>query len=148
MLVGLLVAMMLLQLALTRDPGLPSESAGRAPGMAVDVAVRSIPASPEILTRPLFSPTRRGGNPAGASADAPWGDVTVAGMVSGRGFARAMLRLPDGTVQSVPLGGGFRGWRLEALTTEAARFGKDGQHIKISYGSRAEPAAEATSEEQ
>ena len=52
--------------------------------------------------------------------------AVFAGVVKGRGFARAVLQEASGEAVSVPVNGSFHGWRLIALNNENATFVRDG----------------------
>jgi hypothetical protein len=120
---ALLALMVALQFALPAANPLLSE-AGRLvqPRLAAQVAGIAV-ADPVILQRALFAPGRGGGKAAGVG---PLDGAAFVGIVRGRGFARAVLQRPDGQAASIPVGGGYRGWRLVALGQERAVFIRDG----------------------
>jgi hypothetical protein len=89
-----------------------------------------------ILRAPLFTPSR--------TFDA---DVTITtnsdntgvafellGISSVRGNKRAFLKLSNGSVESLGLGGKTKGWLLTALGQNSARLSRDGQTITLQAG--------------
>lgn len=136
---ALLVAAGLLQLLWTGAPELPDEGVGRV--MPASEAALSLPraiAPPVIMGRPLFSPTRTAGTQSVATGgDGPLGGASPVGMMSRGRAARLFLKLPDGSIQRLPVGGIYQGWRLVALTEDGAMFVQGQEKIKINYGSSA-----------
>jgi hypothetical protein len=84
---------------------------------------------PQILARPLFSPTRTSADAvseAGAAA-AQLSDYTVVGSASARGRAMAVLRSATGQVLTVHTGDTLLGWRVAAIGRDAVVFEVDGR---------------------
>ena len=80
-------------------------------------------ADPVIIRNALFAPARGAGISAGTG---PLDGAVFAGVIKGRGFARAVLQEASGEAVSVPVNGSFHGWRLIALNNENATFVRDG----------------------
>jgi hypothetical protein len=80
-------------------------------------------ADPVILRNALFAPARGAGGSVGAG---PLDGAVFAGVVRGRGFARAVLQQASGDAVSVPVNGSYHGWKLVALNNENATFVRDG----------------------
>ena len=131
LLAGVLVLMVALQFALPAEVELPLQIGQAAPArLAVREVSRVVP-DPIIARSALFAPGRGGGGNV-ASAGPLDGAVAV-GMVRGRGFARALLQQSDGSAVSVPVGGGYRGWRLAGLNKDYAIFTRDGERIAMPF---------------
>ena len=86
-------------------------------GVSVSVA------DPAIIRNALFAPARGAGISAGTG---PLDGAIFAGVVKGRGFARAVLQQANGEAVSIPVNGSFHGWKLAALNNENATFVRDG----------------------
>ena len=145
-LAGLLLVGAALQLVWTGTPDLPPETVGHVEPVRLEVAMSPVAVPPVIAARPLFVPSRSGagGTGAGASGDvSPLGGVIVSGTLSQGRAMRAFLKMPDGTVRSIGIGGDVSGWRLTALTPEAARFTRSGDSLTVPYGSTAPVIASA-----
>lgn len=147
-LLAVLVLTGAMQLALTGEPDLPEAGVGRVSFANPSLSVTPTAVAPVILARPLFGPGRGvAGGPSSAGTTA-LGGATVAGSII-RGRQRLLfLREADGTIITLRPGGDYRGWRLAAITEEGARFARDGELLRINYGSQApEPAAGDDSED-
>jgi len=153
-LLGLLVLTAALQVGLTGDPLLPEEGVGRVlPVAAGTGAVAHAPPAPVILARPIFSPTRTVATvPIGADGQVlgPLGGAFPVGMVARGRAARLFLKLPDGGIRTMALGGVHDGWRLVGVTGEGARFARGNTQISLLYGSPAPvpPPSEDGEEEE
>jgi hypothetical protein len=152
-LAGLLLAAVALQLLLTGGPDLPEEGIGRIASSAPSVRIARAGAAPIILERPLFSPTRDGSGAGSSSAkgdgaSSVLGGAVVAGTVSRGRTTHAFARLPDGSIRILGIGQQINGWRLAGLTSESARFVRNGETITIAYGANAPtPSGDAGDEE-
>lgn len=150
-LLALLVAAAMLQLVLARDASLPEEGVGRAAPALAEAAVRHRDAPPVILARPLFSPTRSmEARPIviGDAADTgPLDGAVPVGMIARGRAARLFLRLPDGTVRVMGLGGSYLGWRLAGLSATGATFVRGGDKRVIDYGSATSASVSSGSDE-
>jgi hypothetical protein len=134
LLCGVLVLMLALQFALPTGDELPAEVRRVVPARLAQSEVGRVVPDPIILRGALFSPGRGGGG-ANVAASGPLDGAVVVGMVRGRGFARAVLQQSDGSAVSVPLGGGYRGWRLIALSSGNAIFSKEGERVALTFTS-------------
>jgi hypothetical protein len=131
LLAGVLVLMVALQFALPAEVELPPQIGQAAPARIAAREISRVVSDPAIARRALFTPGR-GGTGSVASAGPLDGAVAV-GMVRGRGFARALLQQSDGRAVSVPIGGGYRGWRLAGLNKDYAIFTRDGERVAMPF---------------
>jgi hypothetical protein len=100
-----------------------------------------------VLERPLFAPRLVMSTAAQGSAPI-LGGASVAGTVSIRGRALAVVRRVDGSVYNLPLGGAVGGWRLVSLNSATARFQKGSEQLELAYGAiSVSPPKEAESGE-
>jgi hypothetical protein len=117
---------------------------GRSATHATSIAVPSAPALvasptpvyPQILARPLFSPTRSS-VAAGAPAGAQLGDFSVVGTAIARGLALAFVRGPDGKMQTLHIGEQLLDWRLVAVRRDAIVLQSQAQQRVIPVSSSA-----------
>ncbi len=140
-LLTLLVGAAVLQLVLARDASLPQEGVGRVAPALAEAAIRHRDAPPVILARPLFSPTRSmEARPIVVGDEAAVGPLEGAvpvGMIARGRTARLFLRLPDGSIRVLSMGGSYMGWRLAGLSATGAAFVRGGEKRVIDYGSAA-----------
>jgi hypothetical protein len=150
MLAALLLAAVAAQLLLTGGPELPAEGVGRIAASMPSVRVARAGSAPDILARPLFSPTRNsdGGGATGGGAGTMLGGAVVAGTVSRGRSTQAFVRLPDGSIRTLRIGQQIEGWRLAGLTGDSARFARDGQTISIAFGSSAPMQGDAAEDDE
>ena len=135
----------LLAVGLIAQFALPS--ARPAPGTAGPVAPPAAtppagvtPGYPQILARPLFSPTRSpvaGGAPAGAQLS----DFSLVGTAIARGLRMAFLRGPDGKTQTLHVGEQLLDWRLVDIRRDRIVVQAQGRQREIPVS--AGPAATA-----
>ena len=151
LLAGLLALAAVLQLALTGgDTQLP------APGWIGGGARVSLPQFgaglvPPVLRRlTMFDPARSAAGPAGSvPPTGPLGGAVVAGSISVRGRAVAIIQLPSGKVGRLAVGGSLGGLRLVALEPDGAVFQSGAKRIRVPFGAPTiTPAAAAGSEEE
>lgn len=120
----------------------PADEAQIIPGRAVipvakDLPVKLVRADPVIVDKPIFTPVRAD---AAAEDAGPFDGAKFAGVVRGRGFARAVMQLADGEAKSVNVGGAFLGWRLVRLTDEEATFSREGIEYVAQIGGVSKPS--------
>jgi hypothetical protein len=141
---GLLVITFGFQLVLAgADPELPPVLAvGSSRGNVTVPSAAPVRAAQGIFKKPLFAP--RQSMTAGQTADAvaPMGGASVAGTVTIRGRAVAVIRRPNGTVTNLSVGGTIDGWRLVSLQTDRAVFTKKGMKRDIAYGTSPAPVTD------
>lgn len=126
---GVLAALGGLQLALTHPVGLPQQRqavTARQPPLPRP----AVTPTPPILARTsIFAPGR-----AASDGSAQAAGHVLAGTLSVRGRAVAIMQAPGGAVRRVPVGGTIDGMTLLALDAGGASFRKDGQRIHIAFG--------------
>lgn len=119
---------LLFQLVLPHpQTGPGGRSAPTAP--AADPAVAVVPDYPQILTRPLFAPTRSG-DETGAdatSASVQLGDFSIVGVAIGRGLATAVVRGPGGETRLLRPGDRLVGWTVAAIRRDAVALESNGR---------------------
>ena len=119
----------------------PRLAGGAMPLPAPLLFVGAAPGYPQILARPLFSPTRSmvgEGSPAGAQLS----DFSVVGTAIARGVALAFVRGPDGKMQTLRIGEQLLDWRLVAIRRDAVVIQAQNQQRVIPVtGSAAATAA-------
>lgn len=131
---ALAIALAIQFISVDREPDLPpvlAVGAGRA-----DFAMPAVPpvnAASVIFDRPLFAPRQSLVASSGGQV-LPLGGASVAGTVTIRGRAFAVVRRANGTVSNIAIGGVVGGWRLIALRPEGAVFVKNKVRRQIAYG--------------
>lgn len=142
---ALLAALAGLQLWLTADVEIADTV---PPSRSVRVALPAFAFSPAptVLTgQSMFAPARTG---AVGVDTGPLDGASVAGMISVRGRAYAVIRTSDGGVVRLPVGGRYQGLRLRRLTPEAAIFDRGGSIITVNYGAASIPSTPAAAENE
>lgn len=133
---GGLALCLALQLALTGGLEIPSDSLSGGLSRADLPAITGAPVPPILRENSIFSPGRTAMGTAAEAAQAPLGGAAVAGAVSIKRRSYAVIQRADGRVLRLPVGGVFEGWRLRALTENAALFDKGGQKLVLNFGAR------------
>ena len=128
---ALLLTILLVQLVLPHPATAPKRRAVR-PVPIADPAVAVVPDYPQILARPLFSPTRSSAE-AGAdgSASAQLSDFSVVGVAIGQGLASAVLRGPGGETRMLKPGDRLIGWTVAAIRRDAVVLEADGRSKEL-----------------
>ncbi len=130
---GVLALMVALQFALPAEVELPLQIGQAVPARIATSEVARVVSNPVIMRNALFTPSRGGSGGGNVATAGPLDGAVVVGTVRGRGFARALLQQSDGSSIAVPLGGGYRGWRLAGLNRDAAIFTRDGERIAMPF---------------
>ncbi len=102
------------------DPDLPDGAVARFTRFA-SFAVPPVALAPDIMRAPIFAPDR--GAAVGASAVE---DFVLLGTVVSRHGASAAIRLADGRVTTVGVGGHVGLWRLRMVARNRAGFERAG----------------------
>lgn len=123
--------MVALQFALPAEVELPPQIGKAAPARFATREIARVVPDPIIVRSALFTPGRGGSGSVAAAG--PLDGAVAVGMVRGRGFARALLQQSDGSAVSVPVGGGYRGWRLAGLNKDYAIFTRDGERVAMPF---------------
>lgn len=148
----LLMGAAALQLLFARDSGLPQEGVGRVAPALAGVEIRHRDAPPAILARPLFSPTRsmeaRPITLGDAAAVGPLEGAVPVGMIARGRAARLFLRLPNGSIRVLGIGGSYLGWRLTELSATGATFRRGGERRVFDYGSATSASASSGDEDE
>jgi hypothetical protein len=149
-LAALLAAALLLQLALVRsdDSNLETDFALARSSPVSLQPIAAVAAEPVISERPIFAPARSEG--AGGSEADPLGGAQVSGSWSVGRQVNLVLRQPDGATTTVHVGQAVNQWVLASVTSDGARFWRDGKTITVPFGAAARSAAasEADSKEE
>ena len=134
----LLVAQLVLPRERTASPLLQTR-----PSSPPSVVIAPTPLSPSIVQRPLFTPTRSpGGVGPSPESEPQFTDYTLVGVTRARGFASATLSGPGGRLVDLRPGQSLFGWRLEAVSADAAIFALNGQQRRLTAsGSPTAPAS-------
>ena len=130
---AVLALMVALQFALPAEVELPPRIGQTVPARITASEVARVVSNPVILRNALFTPGRGGGGIGNVATAGPLDGAVVVGTVRGRGFARALLQQSDGSSVAVPLGGGYRGWRLAGLNRDSAIFTRDGERVAMPF---------------
>ena len=143
---GGLALCLLLQLALTGGVEIPevSPSGGQTRADFPSIGGQSLP--PILREKSIFSPGRTATSAGAEAAQAPLGGAVVAGAVSIRGRSYAVIQRPDGSIVRLGVGGFFEGWRLRALTSNAALFDQGAQKLILNFGARSVQAPPQSAE--
>ncbi len=150
---AVLLAGLVAQFALPVRTPLPevAPSTARAVPRSI-MPVAAVPASPLLVQRTLFAPSRRF-DPASAAAGSangaptvvdPFAGATLAGIARDRAFAVAVLRLAGGTTVSVRPGGRVGDWRLIRVGAASASFARAGvvRTLIVGETSKVQPAVQ------
>jgi hypothetical protein len=140
--VALLLAILLFQLALPR-PGIAPKGRSILPAPTFDPAVAVVPDYPQILIRPLFSPTRSSTETGAdeASASVQLSDFSLVGVAIGRGLATAVVRGPGGETRRLRPGDRLIGWTVAAIRPDAVELEADGRKRELPVTAQPAPAA-------
>lgn len=99
-----------------------------------------------IVESDVFSPERSVGGNNDVSSTGPLGGMIVAGSVSIRGRAYAMVIAPSGRISRLARGGSINGWTLLSLSATGARFGRGSEKLDLPYGAQASQTVVAIEE--
>lgn len=115
------LSLVLAGLIIARDDGRPP----RARAAAQPLAPRPLPA--DGGDRPLFL------DPPGPALAALPSDAPILAGIAGRlgRDAVAMVRDPDGATRIVVIGQAYQGWRLDAISADAALFTRGAQRLRV-----------------
>jgi hypothetical protein len=97
-----------------------------------------------ILRAPIFSPDRKPGEDEDAiPGSGPLNGFVVIGVATGRNFATALVKGPDGTVRTLHRGDTVQDWRLVSIENAQLTFARDTARHVITVGAPAAAAATA-----
>ncbi len=110
------------------------------------LAVPRLAAFQEIARRPVFHESRRPPAAAAAPAEAraaPPPDLRLLGLARGAGAGRAIVATAAGRTEILSIGEEIGGWRLAAISGDAAVFAREGARHRVHLdpeGAAREPA--------
>ncbi|MGV3510860.1 MAG: hypothetical protein ACO1OX_02535 [Novosphingobium sp.] len=147
-LLALVLAVLMVVQFLISDPiDLPEATVDIGRNTAAEPFVTdSVEAARIIVESDVFSPVRSAGGGGDASFADPLGGAIVAGSLSVRGRAYAMVISPGGQVSRLAPGSRINGWTLLSLSSNGARFGRGTERIDLSYGAQASQTVAAIEE--
>jgi hypothetical protein len=100
-----------------------------------------------ILQAPVFSPDRKPGeDESGVAGAGPLNGFVVAGVATGRNFAMALVKGPDGSVRTLHIGDTIQDWRLMRIEGSQLTFARDAARHIIPVGAPAGTSAAAASD--
>ena len=103
-----------------------------------------IPEYAAILQAPIFSPDRKPGEDEDAiPGTGPLDGFAVVGVATGRNFATALIKGPDGSIRTLHPGDTVQDWRLVSIEGSQLTFGRGAARHVIPVGAAAAPAASA-----
>jgi len=103
-----------------------------------------IPEYAAILQAPIFSPDRKPGEDQDeAPGSGPLNGFIVVGVATGRNFAMALIKGPDGSVRTLHPGDTVQDWRLVSIESSQLTFARDTARHVIPVGAPTAPAASA-----
>jgi hypothetical protein len=106
-----------------------------------------IPDYPAILKAPIFSPDRKPGEDEDAvPGSGPLNGFAVVGVATGRNFATALVKGPDGSVRTLHRGDTIQDWRLVSIERAQLTFGRDTARHVMLVGAPAGSSAPAASD--
>ncbi len=145
----LLLIILVIQFLLPEAQLLP-EPSGLAPRRPHLVVAPPVPAYSAILRTPIFSPDRKPGEDEDASPGAGALDgYSALGVATGRGFATAVLKGPDGVVRNLRIGDTIQAWRLVGIAGDKLSFQRDtARHVMPVGAAAATPATQNGNDEQ
>jgi hypothetical protein len=107
----------------------------------------AIPDYPAILKAPIFSPDRKPGEDEDAvPGSGPLNGFAVVGVATGRNFAMALVKGPDGSVRTLHRGDTIQDWRLVGIESSQLTFARDTARHVMLVGAPAAGAAAAASD--
>ena len=133
MLICALLGVLAAQFIIPRSSQVP-RLARATPRVVSPVPVGAVGDYPQILSRPLFTPTRNPSDSglAGASANVRISDYSVLGTAIARGLATAVMRGPGEQTRSLRVGDTLLGWRVASIR-------RDGVVLEGAGGERTVP---------
>jgi hypothetical protein len=140
---GVLAAALVVQfvMPLGRPVTDPSPVLPRRPKLVVAPV---IPPYAAILQAPIFSPDRKPGEDEDAiPGSGPLNGFVVVGVATGRNFATALIKGPDGSMRTLHPGDSIQDWRLVSIERSQLTFARDTARHVIAVGAPAAPAASA-----
>lgn len=150
LLAGLFGLLLLVRLVWPMTIPLPDAAVIRPLRLAPLIIVPLV-ADPEITQRPLFAPGRREIAGSGvADRSAALEGARAVGVIRVRGATRVFLQAPDGSVASVGLGGGYKGWRIVQIDRSriVAIRGAETATLTVTASAPPAPATADPSEEE
>ncbi len=97
-----------------------------------------------ILRAPIFSPDRKPGEDEDVVAGSgPLNGLAVVGVATGRNFATALVKGPDGSLRTLHRGDTVQDWRVVGIETSQITFARGAAHHAIPVGAAAAAAATA-----
>ena len=106
-----------------------------------------IPEYAAILQAPIFSPDRKPGEDQDeAPGSGPLNGFVVVGVATGRNFAMALIKGPDGSVRTLHRGDTIQDWRLVGIESSQLTFTRGAARHVIPVGASNEAAAPAASD--
>jgi hypothetical protein len=122
---GALVLALAAQLVMPSGQPL-TEPSFLAPRRPRPVVAPPVPEFAAVLQAPIFSPDRKPGEDEDSAPGAGALDGYAAlGVSTGRSFAMASLKGPDGVVSTLRLGDNIQGWRLVGVESAKLTFQRD-----------------------
>jgi hypothetical protein len=86
---------------------------------------------PQVLARPLFTPSRGGSDAAGGAAGAALADYTFAGAIFSQGVGSAILKGPAGVVRSLHVGDTLLGWQVSAVRPDQLVLQRQSEQLVV-----------------
>ena len=103
-----------------------------------------LPDYPAILRAPIFSPDRKPGEDEDAVAGSgPLNGFAVVGVATGRNFATALVKGPDGSVRTLHRGDTVQDWHVVSIEPSQLTFARGAARHVIPVGAPAAAAATA-----
>ena len=145
---GVLVLALIVQLVLPSSHPL-TEASPLAPRRPKPVVAPPVPDYAAILAAPIFSPDRKPGEDEDSAPGSGALDGFAAlGVATGRGFATALLKGPDGVVSTLRVGDSVQGWRLVGVESAKLTFQRDtARHVVPVGAPTTTPAAQNGNDE-
>ena len=144
----MLVLALIVQLVLPSSHPL-TEASPLAPRRPKPVVAPPVPDYAAILAAPIFSPDRKPGEDEDSAPGSGALDGFAAlGVATGRGFATALLKGPDGVVSTLRVGDSVQGWRLVGVESAKLTFQRDtARHVVPVGAPTTTPAAQNGNDE-
>jgi hypothetical protein len=131
---GALVVALVAQVAIPYGQSL-TEASPVAPRRPRPVVAPVLPEYAAILQAPIFSPDRKPGEDEDATPGAgPLGGFAAIGVATGRNFATALLKGPDGSVRTLHPGDTVLDWRLVGIDGTKLTFARGGDRHVMPVG--------------
>lgn len=113
-------------------PGVPAGGAVPQAHPMASIPVAQASDYPQVLTHPLFTPSRGGSDAGGGEAGAVLADYTFSGAIFARGVGSAILKGPGGVVRTLRVGDSLLGWQVAGIRRDQLVLQRQSEQLAVS----------------